>query len=299
MIHRDGFMGDELKADFCSLPDVITFRPRTIFKNASAICTHHLSTHKLLLNEKYFRQITKFLHDHPDACYNSVGQPKDLYFIALIHSAARNFNRRIAIRKTWGSQKVITSQKIRLLFVLGLTKDVKEQRRIDAEDAKYNDIIQGSFHDSFRNLTSKLITGWKWVSDNCRHAKYYYKGDDDVFVLFYKLIKLLSVLNSKDKMIQKSCLGGIQYKQLVMRRKRSRYYVPESDFKGTFYPSGGSYVLTTDIIPDVYQQALNTTLIAVDDGYQGIVGEKIGMIWLDNTGFRVEIRGKSKHVFST
>ncbi|XP_072022267.1 lactosylceramide 1,3-N-acetyl-beta-D-glucosaminyltransferase B-like [Amphiura filiformis] len=267
MIHRYGFMGNELKADFCSVPNIITFRPKSIFKNASAIqscAKHHPSTQKLLLNEKYFRQVTTLVHDHPGACYNRAGQPRDLYFIALIHSGTQNFDRRVAIRNTWGSQKVIMGERIKLLFVLGLTKDMKSQHKIDIENANYTDIIQGSFSDSFRNLTSKLITGWKWVSENCRHAKYYYKGDDDVFVFFYELMKIISVLNAKDKMIQKSCLGQITYKQ------RIGIYVSETDLKGEVYPpyhSGGSYVLTTDIIPDLYQQALNTTLIAVGDGY--------------------------------
>ncbi|XP_072051940.1 lactosylceramide 1,3-N-acetyl-beta-D-glucosaminyltransferase-like [Amphiura filiformis] len=191
---------------------------------------------KPLLNEKYFQQITKLVHDHPDACYNSVGQPKDIYFIALIHSRTSSFDRRIAIRKTWGSQKVIMGKNIKVLFILGLTKDKDEQHKIDIENDKYNDIIQGRFSDSYRNLTSKLITGWKWVSENCRHAKYYYKGDDDVFVLFYKLIKRIHVLNLEDKMIQKSCLGHIGVSTIVRDKKNKKYYVSETDLEGKIYP---------------------------------------------------------------
>ncbi|XP_072051942.1 uncharacterized protein [Amphiura filiformis] len=298
IIHRDGFMWGELKGDFCSLPNVITFRLRSIFKNASSIhqacATYHTSMKKPLLNEKYFQQITKLVHDHPDACYNSIGQPKDIYFIALIHSRTSSFDRRIAIRKTWGSQKVVMGKNIKVLFILGLTKDKDEQHKIDTENDKYNDIIQGRFSDSYRNLTSKLITGWKWVSENCRHAKYYYKGDDDVFVLFYKLIKRIHVLNLEDKMIQKSCLGHIGVSTIVRDKKNKKYYVSETDLEGKIYPpypAGGSYILTTDIIPGLYQQALNTTLISVDDAYQGIVGAKIGVTWLYNKGF-LQNRGK-------
>ncbi|XP_072022445.1 lactosylceramide 1,3-N-acetyl-beta-D-glucosaminyltransferase-like [Amphiura filiformis] len=84
---------------------------------------------------------------------------------------------------------------------------------------------------------------------------------------------------------------------MIIRDTASRYYVSERDLKRKEYPpyaSGGSYVLTTDIVADLYKQALNTSLISVDDGYQGVVGEILGMTWLANRGFKLSGWGKEK-----
>ena len=45
----------------------------------------------------------------------------NLFFLVLVHSHPRNFERRQAIRDTWGSVKNIDGRKIKVLFLLGNT----------------------------------------------------------------------------------------------------------------------------------------------------------------------------------
>ncbi len=62
---------------------------------------------------------------------------------AYIFTKAANFDKRIAIRKTWGNNKIFKN--LKLGFILGLNKDPEINSLIEHEGRIFNDILQGTF----------------------------------------------------------------------------------------------------------------------------------------------------------
>ena len=92
----------------------------------------------------------------------------------LVKTAALNANRRRIIRTTWGSG-------YNVYFLIGRPSNDELQAQIDAEASQFRDILQGSFVDSYRNLTYKSIMGLAWSQGYCA-KEYVIKLDDDVIV---------------------------------------------------------------------------------------------------------------------
>lgn len=66
------------------------------------------------------------------------------------------------------------------------------------ESAKFGDIVQESFLDTYHNLTLKSLALLKWVNLTCFHdnqtnhlPKYVVKTDDDIFINVDRLVKVL------------------------------------------------------------------------------------------------------------
>ena len=112
----------------------------------------------------------------------------NLFLIVFIHSAPNNFDKRRAIRKTWGNETNSRHNPMRVVFLVGQVNDSSVQKSLVKESEKYSDLIQGNFIDSYRNLTYKHIMGLKWIVYFCQNAKYVFKTDDDIFVDIFQLI---------------------------------------------------------------------------------------------------------------
>ncbi|XP_072177794.1 uncharacterized protein [Diadema setosum] len=242
-------------------------------------------------NKPYIDSVLKMVHDHPRFCFDELGRPKKIFVLNLISSLPRHFESRQAIRETWGSQEEVNGERIKTLFLMGLTQqDTEEiQKEVQKEDDEYGDIIQAGFRESFHNLTLKVVLGLKWVSENCRHANYIYKGDDDMFVNFPNIINYLKKERSSGKAMTKFFLGSVLFRSVRINRKDSKYFVPEKFYSGRYFPpycSGGGYILSSDTMGPMYEQALNTTFIPIDDAYQGILAKKVGVVPVYNGGFK-------------
>ncbi len=112
----------------------------------------------------------------------------DLFLVVFVHSAPNNFDKRSAIRKTWGNENNLINNKMRIVFLVGQVNETSVQRNLIKENEQFNDLVQGNFVDSYRNLTYKHIMGLKWVVYFCQNAKYIFKTDDDIFVDIFQLI---------------------------------------------------------------------------------------------------------------
>ena len=110
-------------------------------------------------------------------------------WVTVVSSAPDNFYNREQIRKTWG-------QGNNVYFLLGATGP-RLQPLIADEARQHGDIIQGTFVDSYRNLTFKQVMGLLWAGSHCPGVKYILKTDDDVFVNTQQLEKGLSSLPEK------------------------------------------------------------------------------------------------------
>ena len=67
-----------------------------------------------------------------------------------------------------------------------------------------------------------------------------------------------------------------------------RYIVPDRLYLGHFYPpycSGGGYVMSTDLVPKLYQATLTTSIINIEDAFMGILARKVGVHPRHHGGF--------------
>ena len=103
--------------------------------------------------------------------------------LIYIHSAAQYFQKRALIRQTWGNVTHYSPRfLVRLVFILGKPANASTQLEIEAESRQYNDIVQEEFLDTYKSNIIKAVAGLKWVTNNCRHAKFVLKTDDDLVV---------------------------------------------------------------------------------------------------------------------
>ena len=242
-------------------------------------------------NVPYLETVLTMIHDHPKFCYDDRGRKENIFMLNLISSLPRHFNSRQAIRETWGSENEILGERVKTLFVMGLTQqDTEEiQKQVQIEDDEYGDIIQAEFRESFSNLTLKVVLGLKWVTQNCAHASFIYKGDDDMFVNFPNIINHVKKEISGGKGKRKYFMGSVLYRSVRITRKDSKYFVNDKHYSGKYFPpycSGGGYVLSSDIVPLMYEEALKTAFIPIDDAYQGILAKKVGVVPQYNGGFK-------------
>ena len=76
-----------------------------------------------------------------------------------------------------------------------LYKADSTDKLVKLESDLHDDIIQGNFDDTSRNLTYKHVMGYKWVEDHCLNPpKFVLKSDDDVFIEMYHLFNFVSAV---------------------------------------------------------------------------------------------------------
>lgn len=111
-------------------------------------------------------------------------------FMFMVHTSTDNFHRRQLIQNTWGGTTLFQSRPIQVVFLLGKTSEVRTQRLLDEEQDVFGDLVQGTFLDTYRNLTHKTVLGLRWASEHCRQASFIVRVDDDVFVNTFQLFEL-------------------------------------------------------------------------------------------------------------
>lgn len=213
------------------------------------------------------------------------GVPK-VSTIVMVHTAPKHFTRRIVLRSKMLNATYYSPESIRVVFLLGLVKSEIIQKRIEDESETYGDIVQGYFLDTYRNLTNKGVMGYKWISEHCMNAEFVTKIDDDVYINFFKVFEEMFDLKKKKKFILCNKIG--KHRMNIVRNKRSKWYVGDDEFKGIkryphTYCSGLVVFISTDLVPMLYQAAIGSPFVWVDDFYLfGILPSKVdGVVHID------------------
>ncbi|XP_011181872.2 uncharacterized protein LOC105211890 [Zeugodacus cucurbitae] len=111
---------------------------------------------------------------------------RDVQALILVHSAPANEEKRRLIRETWGNTEQLPPvngvMPLRIIFLVGNVDSEALQLDIERENFENGDIVQGSFVDSYRNMTYKHVMAFKWFLYNCAQAQILIKVDDDVYV---------------------------------------------------------------------------------------------------------------------
>lgn len=193
---------------------------------------------------------------NPEGCKEMSHQP---LIIVLVHSASNNFNRRRAIRETWGGKDA----RAVLLFVVGLVNSVTLQEEMDLENEVHKDLLQGNFYDSYRNLTYKHVMALKWFVYNCPNVGYLLKTDDDAFVNTPLLYSYLKKSTSSSEIFCNKIVNPT-----VRRDPDDKWHVPHDEYSEKFYPDycQGLWILyPANIVFRLYQQAQKLSYFWIDD----------------------------------
>ncbi|XP_031784084.1 beta-1,3-galactosyltransferase 5 [Nasonia vitripennis] len=183
------------------------------------------------------------------------------FLVMLIHSAPSNFKKRHVIRETWGR----SLSSIATLFLVGISE--KYQIQLEEENTEYQDIIQGNFFDSYRNITYKHVMALKWVTYYCPHARYMLKLDDDVFVHVQALVEFLRnrLLTTNSKRL---ILCDTISSSMVKRSWRSKWRVSPKDYADIKYPrycAGWAILYSSDVVFLLYKEAQKQPYFWIDD----------------------------------
>ena len=205
---------------------------------------------------------------------------KDVFLLVYVHTSPDHHKKRTAIRETWGNPKNFPNTIIKVVFLMGVPKEQSVQDALHLESDTYGDIVQENFIDSYRNLTYKAIEGLKWITRNCRHAQFILKSDDDIFVNMFNLVgHLKSIEEFRGGTVNKLLLCLVWYRMKVIRDPKSKWYIPRSEFPEDYFPtycSGSAYVLSPDVVADMYNASLGTPFFWVDDFYiTGLLASKV------------------------
>ena len=198
---------------------------------------------------------------------------KNLQLLVVITSAPSHKDARMAIRQTWGHYSQRSD--VNTAFLLGSTNDSRLANDLRDENNLYGDLISGRFLDSYNNLTLKTVSLLEWVDNYCNNIKFILKTDDDMFI---NIPKLLSFIEKHAKE-ERTIFGRLAKRWKPIRNKKSKYYVSPSQYQAATFPdftTGPAYLMTGDVIHDLYTAALGKTYLKLEDVFTtGIVAEDI------------------------
>jgi hypothetical protein len=226
---------------------------------------------------------------------------KSKFILIYMFTSAKSFTKRQLSRDTWGnnSKSLNNLFNFQLVFILGNQLDETINNQLLLEQAKYNDLIQGNFIDSYRNLSYKSLIAWKWIHMRCNKTSYVIKLDDDILLNIFKLNELISTSNNNNNVFQSTnnnlflCWTISTYPE---RNKKSKWFVSKLEYNNELYKNvankkmkkpyplycaGPAVIMTADLISRLYLKAFDIKLFWIDDVYVGILGHYVNAKFKD------------------
>ncbi|XP_030846805.1 beta-1,3-galactosyltransferase 1 [Strongylocentrotus purpuratus] len=226
--------------------------------------------------------------NEPEVCRTKGRNETDVFLLVCVFTIHSNFERRKAIRETWGSQKIVRGKQIMTLFMLGKSKNQYHQRLVELESKRHGDIIMEDFVDSYQNLTLKTIMTMKWTSQYCSDVNYVMKTDDDMYINYDALI---THLTDPETPKTKHFVGNKFSGNAPIRNPKSKWYVPKKMYSNPRYPSfcsGTGYVMSGDIPARAYNMSLHTRFLYLEDVYMGLCMKKLKIKMTGHSGFHID-----------
>ncbi|KAL1256315.1 hypothetical protein QQF64_011860 [Cirrhinus molitorella] len=228
------------------------------------------------------------LIDQPDKC-SSDSEKDQIFLLLAIKSIPKNFERRQAIRETWGREGLYKNGlQVRIVFLLGGSSedDPSLDKLISFEAREFQDLLVWDFNDSFYNLTLKENVFFKWMLESCPNVSFIFKGDDDVFANTPAILNYLKSLKPEEA-------TGLYTGQVIsdaspLRDPKIKYYVPQSFYEGPYpaYAGGGGFLFSGNLLPSLYHVSFYIPFFPIDDVYTGMCFKALGINAMKHDGFR-------------
>ncbi|XP_005159205.1 UDP-GlcNAc:betaGal beta-1,3-N-acetylglucosaminyltransferase 9 isoform X1 [Danio rerio] len=253
---------------------------------ASLLPTQHSFDFADYLRKKDQRDF-KMLIDQPTKCSEPESAP---YMLIAIKSVTTDFDKRQVVRRTWGREGVFQKNiNIKRVFLLGVPQNQSAlplwDKLLEYESHTFGDILLWDFEDTFFNLTLKEIHFLQWINVSCPKTKFIFKGDADVYV---NIDNILEMLESQE--IDKDLfVGDIIVHAKPIRRRSSKYFVPEFIYGQGIYPSyagGGGFVMSGHTALKLHLACKEVELFPIDDVFLGMCLLRIGLQPTRHEGFR-------------
>ncbi|KAF3456419.1 hypothetical protein FNV43_RR01069 [Rhamnella rubrinervis] len=196
-------------------------------------------------------------------------QKKRLVMLIGVFSSGNNFERRMALRRSWMQYGVVRAGKVAVRFFIGLHKNKQVNYELWREAQAYGDIQLMPFVDYYSLISLKTIAicimGTKVFP-----AKYIMKTDDDAFV---RIDEVLSSL--KEKPSNGLLYGLISLESSPIREKDSKWYISKEEWPHASYPPwahGPGYIISRDIAKFIAHghQERDLQLFKLEDVAMGI-----------------------------
>ena len=206
----------------------------------------------------------------------------DIFLLVLITSGVKMSyaTRRNRVRDTWGNKaNHLASKDWKRVFLLGRTQAIEIQQ----EASVFNDILVLNMTDNYDNLVIKVFSGLLW-SIIYMNPRFILKADDDVYVRIPYLISWLENYGS-DKLYGGHVIpDGARVNRSVTWKNR----VLKDCLAEDVYPpycSGPFYVISSYILPSVFESVRKWTAFPAEDAYLGILARENGIKPVSITGF--------------
>ncbi|KAM4742452.1 N-acetyllactosaminide beta-1,3-N-acetylglucosaminyltransferase 2 [Anableps anableps] len=211
------------------------------------------------------------------------------FLLFAIKSSPGNFERRQAVRETWGREGLYENgHRVRLVFFLGNypPDDPNLGALLSFEAKHFRDIVQWDFHESLLNLTLKMDMVLQWTVRRCPLVSFVFSGDDDVFVNTDGLIRYLESLDpTKSSQLY---VGQVLSTASPLRDPRSKYYIPLTFYSGPYppYAGGGGFVISGELMQSLSFVSKLFPLFPIDDVYMGLCMKALGITPKWHAGFQ-------------
>lgn len=212
---------------------------------------------------------------------------QEIFLLVLVFSSPENRTRRNVIRQTWGNETDARGYAVLTLFALGKPASVTTQLEINEESQKHRDIIEGSFIDSPKMQTQKMLMSVEWTVTFCPQARYILKTDEDMFVGIPSLAEYLISLTQLEDIY----IGRVIHQGVPCRDPGSPGFVPIHQYSEEFYPDycdGSTFVMSQDVARKVYVAAKEVPVSVPPDIFVGICAKKAGITPIHSSRFSGE-----------
>jgi hypothetical protein len=113
---------------------------------------------------------------------------------------------------------------------------------------------------------------WKWISNNCKQAKFILKLDDDTIPNMFIILEFIKYLNENQLKLKNSYFCEVLKNPVVDRNQNYKYGTSCNEYNRVYYKSyccGQANIITPDLIPVLYNSTFKAKDFWVDDVYVG------------------------------
>ncbi|KAL5700715.1 hypothetical protein ACHQM5_026128 [Ranunculus cassubicifolius] len=168
-----------------------------------------------------------------------------------VFSTGNNFERRMALRRSWMQYAAVRSGEVAVRFFIGLHKNMQVNLQLWREAQAYGDIQIMPFVDYYSLITLKTVAicimGVKIVP-----AKYIMKTDDDAFIRVDEILSRLKERKTSDGLLY----GLIAFESSPHRDSDSKWFISPEEWPHDSYPPwahGPGYIISRDIAKFIVQ----------------------------------------------
>ncbi|KAJ4843891.1 hypothetical protein Tsubulata_025941 [Turnera subulata] len=194
---------------------------------------------------------------------------KRILMLVGVFSTGNNFERRMALRRSWMQYEAVRSGNVAVRFFIGLHKNSQVNFELWKESQAYGDVQLMPFVDYYSLITLKTIAICT-MGTKILPAKYIMKTDDDAFV---RIDEVLATL--KGKAPNGLLYGLISFDSSPHRDADSKWYISTEEWPHASYPPwahGPGYIISRDIAKFIVRghQGRDLKLFKLEDVAMGI-----------------------------